>query len=193
MLPLSYGLSAFRCRFPPQPVPSAPLVLPPVRVLAIADSMLRPISALSWPAPFRVVAHCHGGATLEEVVRRNLDVATCDVLLVHAGVNDVSRRSVDFEVSFGHACDRVVSAVSAAFPGSKVVISTVCQTKSAELNLRVAAANRLLRDLTRSQGWTLVSNDNIHYADLFDEVHLNGAGTARLYRNLLSGLKSLYA
>ena len=193
LLPLAFGLSAFRCRFPSRPALPAPVLSPPVRVLMIADSMLRPLSALSWPAPFRVIAHSHSGATLEQVLQRGLDVAACDVLVIHAGVNDVSKFPEGFEAHFERACGRVVAAVAAGFPQCKVVVSTVCQTKADDLNLRVASANRLLRGLARSQGWALVSNDNIHFADLHDVVHLNAAGTARLYRNLLNGLRSLYA
>ena len=49
-------------------------------------------------------------------------------------------------------------------------------------------ANCLLRELSLTSGFELVSNDNIGLADLSDMVHLNAAGTARLYGNFLNFL-----
>ena len=195
LLPAPFGLSAFRCRFPPSAGPTLPLVAPvppsPVKVLVFADSMLRPLQALSWPAPFRVLVHSLSGATLERVVQGCLPYAsTCDVFLLHAGVNDVSRVKVDFEKHFAASCDQVSRILSARLGGRRVLISTVCQTKSDELNMRVAYANQALRSMALAKGWSLVSNDNVHFADLHDTVHLNAAGTARLYRNILISLRS---
>ena len=34
-----------------------------------------------------------------------------------------------------------------------------------------------------------ISNDNIHFPDLSDEVHLNAAGVAKLYRHISSALR----
>ena len=163
----------------------------PVKVLVFSDSMLRPLQALSWPAPFKVLVHSHGGATLEQVVRRSLPYASsCDVFLLHAGVNDASRNAQDFEARFVKSCDAASRAVSAGFGACKVLVSTVCLTKSDDLNLRVAVANQALRVLVAKRGWSLVSNDNIRTSDLRDTVHLNAAGTARLFRNILISLRS---
>ena len=193
LLPLPYGLTAYRCLFQarvrpllPAPAPSAP-----VKVLVFSDSMLRPLRALVWPAPFRVLVHPHGGATLEQVVRRSMALAsTCDVFVLHAGVNDVSRNAVDFEARFSASCEKISRAITSSFGPRRVFISTVCLTKSDELNLRVATANHALRALANSRGWSLISNDNIRTTDLRDTVHLNAAGTARVFRNILISLRT---
>ena len=193
LLPLPYGLSAYRCLFRARSRPSlqAPVQPLPVKVLVFSDSMLRPLQALVWPAPFRVLVHSHGGATLEQVVQRSLAFAsTCDVFLLHAGVNDASRITVDFEARFKASCDKVSRIISANFGARRIVISTVCLTKSDELNLRVGVANNALRALAASRKWSLSSNDNIRPADLRDTVHLNAAGTARVFRNILLSLKT---
>ena len=88
------------------------------------------------------------------------------------------------------SCDQVSRILSASLGGRKVLFSTICQNKSDELNMRVACANQALRSMALAKGWLLVSNDNVHFADLHDTVHLNAAGTARLYRNILISLRS---
>ena len=97
----------------------------------------------------------------------------------------------DFESSFDAACKRALRAFPAHFAGAKVVLSTLCLTRSGDINVRVAAANKMLRELAREGGWFLVSNDNVHTFDLIDNVHLNAAGTAKLHRNILMSLKSM--
>lgn len=74
--------------------------------------------------------------------------------------------------------------------GRRVVCSTVCQSKSSVLNLRVAIANTILREHAGLGHWGLVSNDNIRFADLRDDVHLNAAGTARIFCNILQAFRS---
>ena len=73
-----------------------------------------------------------------------------------------------------------LGTLKARFSGAKVAISTICLTRSAELNLRMAATNERLRGLAWSGSSSLVSNNNIQITDLTDTVHLNAAGTARL-------------
>ena len=192
LLPVPYGLSAFRCAFPLKPRVARPIPPPSLKVLLFSDSMMRPLEALSWPSPFRVLTHVCRGATLEQVVQQSLPFApSCDIFLLHAGVNDASKISVEFDAHFESACRRAFASVTASFDQRKVLVSTICLTKSDAVNLRVASANRILRDQARANGWPVVSNDNVRFSDLSDTVHLNAAGTARVFRNLLLGLRSI--
>ena len=154
--------------------------------------MLRPFESLSWPAPFSVTVRCFSGGGLDLVIKKCLDLdVRCDVLILHAGVNDASRGGASFAAAFSATCAFTLGALRARFSGAKVAISTVCLTRSDEINLRVAAANVCLRDMARSGSFALISNDNIRVTDLTDTVHLNAAGTARLYSNILLHLGSL--
>ena len=190
-LPLAFGLSAFRCRFPAvaPPPPSPPL--PARRVLVIGDSILRPLERLRWPAPFCVLVRCFSGAPLRTVVQRLLPFSSsqCDVVVLHAGVNDASRGGDSFSADFRASCDYARRALDACFGGRRVIVSLLCLTSDGAVNSRVALANQCLRDLALAQGWGVISNDNIRVTDLTDTVHLNAAGTARFYGNMLNFLR----
>ena len=192
-LPLPFGLTAFRCRFPRSRLPPpSPSPARSCRVVVFGDSMLRPFESLSWPAPFSVTVRCFSGGGLDLVIKKCLDLdVRCDILILHAGVNDASRGGASFAAAFSATCAFTLGALRARFSGAKVAISTVCLTRSDEINLRVAAANVCLRDMARSGSFALISNDNIRVTDLTDTVHLNAAGTARLYSNILLHLGSL--
>ena len=51
-------------------------------------------------------------------------------------------------------------------------------------------ANAQLRKVALVEGWGIISNDNIRITELSDDVHLNTAGTAKLYHNILMSIKS---
>ena len=194
LLPLPFGLSAFRCRFPPAFRPSPPLKAAPVRVLIVGDSVLRPLCSLSWPSPFCVLVRALSGASLLAVWKEASSFASslCDVLVLHAGVNDASRGSDDsFEGQFSAACQTLAVGVASSFKGRKVLLSSVCQSRRSDLNVRVGIANKALRGVASARRWGLVSNDNVRFFDLLDDVHLNAGGVAKLHRNLILALKSL--
>ena len=190
--PLGYGLTAYRCFFPPNCRVPRPLPLPLVRVLMVADSLFRPISDLVWPRPFSVEVVFLSGAkflaVLFELFRR-LALDHFDIVLFHAGVNDISRSGDDFESVFRESCSYAAAGFPSQFPGGTVFCSSVCQTRSSALNAKVFIANTILRSLSSSHGWRYVSHDNIHFSDLSDEVHLNAAGVAKLYRHISSALR----
>ena len=191
--PLSCGLAAFKCYFPPRLVAPAPALSVLVRVLVVADSMFRPFASLVWSAPFSVKSVSISGASLTAVVNRAcilLSAGSFDVLLFHAGINDVSRAGVDFASEFRSACASAVASL-ASFSSTKIFCSGICQTKSSALNVRVRSANDLLRSVSEASGWHFVSNDYIHYQDLSDEVHLNAAGVAKFFRRLSFTLRSV--
>ena len=50
--------------------------------------------------------------------------------------------------------------------------------------------NKSLRVLAQRAPFELISNDNIMFGDLSDDVHLSGAGTARLFQNYVNALKA---
>ena len=128
-----------------------------------------------------VNVRCFSGAKLGTIIKKCLDLdVRSDILILHAGVNDASRGG---GASFAN--DFALGALKACFSGAKVAVSTVCLTRSGEINLRVAAANERLRGLARSGSFALILNDNIRVTDLTDTVHLNAAGTARLFNNIL--------
>ena len=118
--------------------------------------------------------------------------SACDVVLLHAGVNDASKARDSFADDLDATFAFSLRALSSLSP-RRIVLSTACLTKSSDVNLRVAAFNQRLRDLARDGGFHVLSNDNLRFTDLADEVHLNAAVAARLYRNIVSCLQSLYA
>ena len=193
MLPLSFGLTAFRCQFPPAPAIIAPPASPVTWVLILGDSMLRPLLSLSWPASLKVLVRSFSGASLQRILEKSTSfvASRCDVVIFHGGVNDASKGSTDFKEQFSASCASLRSCVSASHKGRSILISTACQTRLTDINARVGVANGLLRETALVEGWGVISNDNIRVADLSDNVHLNAAGTAKLYRNILMGIKSL--
>ena len=106
LLPLGFGLTAFRCCFPFRPHSSRPALLPPFRVVIVSDSMLRPLQTLKWPAPFAVNVFSFSGVTFREVLLQLLEhhALPYDVFVVRAGVNDASRVGDDFSLLFRSTC-----------------------------------------------------------------------------------------
>ena len=189
--PLRSGLTAFRCFFPPRAAISAPLPPPSLPVLVVSDSMLRPLSGLVWPLPLDVEVVCLSGARLEKVVSSlasHLSRGRFVAALFHGGINDVSCSPVDFDALFAQSCAFALSRLS-SFSGIRFFCSSVCQTRSSALNIRVRAANDALRDVSARAGWSFVSNDNIFYSDLSDDVHLAASGVAKIYRRLSTALR----
>ena len=112
------------------------------------------------------------------------------MVVIHAGVNDASRGRDSFSTAFQSSCDFAGRTLGASFPGSRVIVSLPCLTSDTDLNARVAVANQKLRELSRARGFGLISNDNVRITDLTDKVHLNAAGTARVYSNILNFLRA---
>ena len=191
LLPVPFGLSAYRCCFPPVPSPQAPPPPMPVPVLFGGDSVVRPFSSLDWPSPLRVEVRAYSGASFRSVVERVTalpNVADCRIVVVHAGVNDCSKAGEALESDFRDACSFASQVLPSRFPGRRIFVSTVCVSRSAALNARILVVNRALRELAAANAWSIVSNDNILTSDLIDDVHLNAAGTARLFGNLVNAL-----
>ena len=191
--PSSFGLSAYLCRFPAHPAPATPASVP-LRVLVVSDSMLRPLASVRWPAPIRALVHPFSGATLGQVIAHALPLAhaECEVVLFHAGINNVSKYPAEsFKGMFESECEYARGALEAFFPGRRIICSTLTVTRSPDLNSRVLQANTVLRGVASAAGWVVVSNDNVRVSDLTDQVHLNASGTARLFRNFIGALKSL--
>ena len=193
LLPVPFGLSAFRCRFPPVPAPVPPPPVAPVRVLFLGDSVIRALEKLVWPSPWRVWVYALSGASLRRIVERGISLSdriSCDVVVLHGGVNDASKAVAPFEDGFRAACSHASRVIPVCFPGRRVFVSTACVSRSVELNGRVLVVNQMLRELASSASWTVVSNDNISTSDLIDDVHLNAAGTARLFSNIVNALRA---
>ena len=145
-----------------------------------------------WPSPLRVLVRCFSGASLEAVVWRSLlfSSVSCNFVVIHAGVNDASHGRDSFASDFASSCDFARLTLASRFAASRIVISLLCLTSDLAVNARIAVANRQLRDMAFAAGFGLISNDNLRISDLTDVVHLNAAGTARLYNNILSYLRA---
>ena len=183
----------FWCFFPPRPLISAPLPPPSVRVLMVADSMFRPVSSLVWPRPFAVKVVCLSGKKLREIFMQLfyfLSLSHYDICLFHGGVNDVSKSGDEFEAGLRDACSFASAGFPSLFPHGTVFCSSVCQTRSTDLNDKVRQANTMLRSFSTENDWRYISHDNIRFSDLSDTVHLNAAGVAKLYRHITSALRS---
>ena len=117
LLPVPFGLTAFRCRFPPRPAPVLPVLSRPVRVLAFSDSMLRPLQSLAWPLPLKVLVHPYGGANIDRVLRSaaRFSSSPCDALLLHAGVIDASNVTENFDAHCEFVSKRIRDVVASSF------------------------------------------------------------------------------
>ena len=72
-----------------------------------------------------VTVRCFSGGRLNLVNKKCLDLdVRCDVLVLHAGVNDASRGGASFAANF-----LTLGALRARFSGAKVAVSTVCPTR----------------------------------------------------------------
>ena len=187
--PLLFALTAFRCFFPawriPKPRSQSPRA--PVRVLVSGDSVLRPLVGLLWPHPFDVDLVCTSGATMDVVLRRLFDRSSVppDACVVHAGINDASRASSDiFAAVFGKACERAKASVPVFCATSRVIVSGLMPSRDAALNIKVGVGNGLLRGMCNDMGWAYSSYDSVVQSDLFDNVHLNAGGVAKLHRRI---------
>ena len=192
LLPLPFGMTAFRCLFPSH-APAPPLdVVPSIKVLILGDSILRPLQQLSWPAPFHVLVLSVSGLTLSRLAASpsSFESAGVRAVLVHAAVNDASKDGPEFEENFSSSC-AALGRVALHHPGRAFLLSTACVTRDDSINKRVCFANKTLRELALQHGWAVVSNDNIGVRDLSDTVHLNASGAARLHRNIFHALKAL--
>jgi hypothetical protein len=191
-LPLGFGLEAFRCSFPCVPARSLPLS-PRFRVLLVADSMLRPLEGFKWPSPFEVFLFCFSGGKLQDILKNMFRLSarsSFSVCVFHGGVNDASRFSDDlFSSHFKSVCDFASSGISSFSSSSKIICSSICQTRSPSINIRVGVANSLLREAATALGWLFSSNDAIIFSDLSDEVHLNASGIAKLQRRLFYSMR----
>ena len=192
-LPLSFGLTAYHCRFPKAlALPKQPR-LPPIKVIISGDSVLRPLKSLSWPAPFQVVVRSISGATFARcaVEAANFALSGCQIVIIHGAVNDASKGSDNFLECFSASASRACVQLASTFSQHAVILSTACQSRSDDINIRIGQANKIIRDTALAKRWGLISNDNIRIFDLSDNVHLNTSGVAKLHRNILMCLKSL--
>lgn len=174
------------------PLPASHPPPPSLNDLVVGDSMLRPFEHLSWPSHLNVVVQPLSGAGFGKVVERSLafSYSLVSVIVIHGRVNDASKASGDLAASFAGTCSNALRALSASFAGRKVAISMACMTKSDKVNLSVANVNKQLRLLARGGCFFLLSNNNVRFSNLSDTVHLNAAGTANFFHNVLKGIES---
>ena len=201
-MPTTFGLAAVRCRFPPASPRFRPLLSVNYKILVVSDSVLRPLENLRWPPPFEVTCICVSGAKLSTAVEVLLRMAASemfDAFLVHAGVNDVSRISndavssaVSSAVSLKSSLQSSLDLLGVLRPESRIILSSVCQSRKSSFNVDIAVVNSLFRKVASARGWRYVSHDIIHFDDLKDDVHLNASGIAKLYRSLLHGLRQAF-
>ena len=138
---------------------------------------------------------CISGAPLRHVISRileRLSVSIFQACVFHTGVNDASKCSSDFETVFRQSVSFASTSLSSSFPDGKVLCSAVCQTKSADLNVRVRVANTLLRSTSAVNDWRFISHDNIFFSDLSDNVHLTASGVAKMFRRIHFALRSVF-
>ena len=105
-------------------------------------------------------------------------------------MHDASHGRDSFASDFASSCDFARLTLASRFAASRIVVSLPCLTSDPAVNARIAVADRQLRAMASAAGFGLISNDNIRISDLTDVVHLNAAGTARLYNNILNCLRA---
>ena len=113
-----------------------------------------------------------------------------DACLVHGGMNDASRASVEsFTSDFTDVCAWAKVSIPLFCGSPLIVFSSLIQTQDAALNIKVATANAVLRSLCESMGWVYCSNDTIMQHNLHDTVHLGVSGVAKLHRRVIYVLR----
>ena len=86
----------------------------------------------------------------------------------HGVVNDISRSGDSFSNIFVTACARFGSLLSSLHPRSQVVVSSICQTKLADLIVEVAPANVMLRGLASANNWSFICTTGSCWSCIID-------------------------
>ncbi|XP_038045151.1 uncharacterized protein LOC119719725 [Patiria miniata] len=195
---LPFELWAFRCYFPPGPdiLRESRTLTEQKSVLIVSDSMFKGIVKFAWPSFLKVNVNVNGGAKMATLLR--ILAAACrsqklDLAVLHGGINDISNKGKG-AAGVGELL-RVFKVASRRLrvqcPDVQFVLSAVCQTRSVDINHRVASVNSALRELCERPGWHFLSNDHIYQRDLKDQVHLTVWGSLKLHRRLQMFLRSI--
>ena len=164
---LQFELWALTCYFPPQPgITREPSRIAERRsVLIVSDSMFRGMVRFAWPSILKVDLSVNGGARIGSLCR--ILAASCrsqepGLAVLHGGINDIGSRgettgAVEEVLRvFKLASDRLRTQ----YPRVKFVLSAICQTRSIDINRRLALANSALREICDGSGWHFLSNDH---------------------------------
>jgi lysophospholipase L1-like esterase len=103
-----------------------------------------------------------------------------DVVLLHIGTNDMYR---NYQVAT--APDRLsalIDQILAARPGIYVLVAKIIPSTNAEAQPRINAYNATIPGIVAAKGdhVRMVDMTNLASADLFDQVHPNDAGYAKM-------------
>ena len=162
------------------------------QVVAVGDSNFKGLRcalvASHIRRPVYVSKFAYHGATASHI-RHYIDIALekkPDVLIIHAGTNDVWGRNRNDKCAEDIASELIDTALKAKQRGvRRVLILSVLPVRNPESNARATDINNILKILCREKDIQLIDNSNItlEYLRKDDDVHLNGWGFRELALN----------
>ena len=172
-----------------------PLISKNFSLLCLGDSMIRfLLEESSFKNPM-IHVYSQGGALISQVayhVERLAKLYVPKVIIVHAGVNNVSKCFL-YDSEYNQLCDAskqlqeltiMLQRLASEIHGVKVIISSIIPTKNDNINARSKILNDQMDYLCRENMWTFMNNSNINIHHLRDNVHLNKEGQLIFIKNL---------
>jgi lysophospholipase L1-like esterase len=134
----------------------------------------------------------HGGWSIAQIdahISTYLDAARPDVILLHAGTNNVTRghdpAAIAAELS------RLIDDIRAARPDADLFVSTIVQSNRPAERARNRAYNALIPGVValKSGRVHLVDQSKVGGADLYDGHHPNAYGYAKMSYNFYTAIR----
>ena len=169
------------------------------KLLCIGDSILREIGNEGPLYNPLVYISSLGGATvgnIEQVLMLSVDQCKPLVVLVHCGVNNLSKTHKYRDEFHQMSCTfyelgllvNTLRMVQSMYR-SRIILSQCLTTRNSDINARATLFNKELLDMCRRGGWYCVVHENICEMHLRDTVHLNEQGRLLFIRNLMGALE----
>ena len=133
---------------------------------------------------------------IEQVLMLSVDQCKPLVVLVHCGVNNLSKTHKYRDEFHQMSCTfyelgllvNTLRMVQSMYR-SRIILSQCLTTRNSDINARATLFNKELLDMCRRGGWYCVVHENICEMHLRDTVHLNEQGRLLFIRNLMGALE----
>ena len=128
------------------------------------------------------------GLKIEEVKDKVDGSDNSDVIIVHAGTNNVNDKSPS---DLAEVIVNSMESVQKKNPSARVTYSSIFKRKDDQtLNAKARKVNELLSEELSIRGIEFINNDSIKYSNLWkDGLHLNDGGVRKFSGNLSKFIK----
>ena len=160
-----------------------------LNVLVVGDSQLRHVKGEKLENDHRTVeVRFKPGMKIEEIKNKVGGSDNSDVIIVHAGTNNVKDKSPS---DLAEVIVNSMELVQKKNPSARVAYSSIFKRKDDQtLNVKARKVNELLSEELSIRGIDFISNDNIIYSNLWkDGLHVNDGGVRKFSGNLSKFIK----